>query len=107
MKASSDMWDEQAEQFATALLSMSNEQDLKNFLGDVMTSGEIAECSARLQAAVMLTNKSTYTEVVATTKLSSRTVARISDWLKNGYGGYAKVISKLNSHHEHIPPASS
>ena len=44
-----------------------------------------------------------YTEIVAKTKLSSRTIARISDWLQNGCNGYQVALQ--NIHHDHISPA--
>ena len=78
-----------ARQFAEALVAIDDNKLMENFLRDVMTSNEIIEISARLEAARMLQAGSTYTDVVAKTKLSSRTVARISDWMQNGSGGYA------------------
>jgi TrpR-related protein YerC/YecD len=93
-----------ARQFAEALLAIDDISVLQNFLRDVMTEKEIIEISSRLQAARMLQAGSTYTAIVAQTKLSSRTVARISDWMKNGCNGYTAVLSQT-SHHGHIPPA--
>jgi TrpR-related protein YerC/YecD len=93
-----------AQQFAEALLAIDDMQLLQNFLRDVMTEKEIIEISSRLEAARMLQAGSKYTDIVAQTKLSSRTVARISDWMKNGCNGYASVLSQT-SHHGHIPPA--
>lgn len=96
----------EARQLAAALASISSEKTMQDFLRDVMTEKEIIEISARLQAAKMLSGGSTYAEVVAKTKLSSRTVARISDWLKNGLGGYSAALKFVDSHHEqHTSPA--
>jgi len=95
--------DEKAQKFAEALLLISNKSMMKNFLRDVMTEKEIIEISARLEAAKMLTEGKKYTEIVAVTKLSSRTVARISEWLQNGSGGYQAVLDTI--HHEHLSPA--
>ena len=69
-----------------------------------MTEKEIIEISSRLEAARMLQSGSKYVDIVAKTKLSSRTVARISDWMKNGCNGYAVVLGQTN-HHGHISPA--
>lgn len=77
---------------------------MRNFLRDVMTEKEIIEISARLEAARMLTNGDKYTEIIKQTKLSSRTVARISEWLKDGCNGYSKVINQIPNHQKHIPP---
>lgn len=92
------------QQFAEVIAVMSDVKDIQAFLRDVMTEKEIIEISSRLQAARMLDKGIKYTEIVEKTKLSSRTIARISDWMKNGYGGYAKAINLVNAHHSHISP---
>jgi TrpR-related protein YerC/YecD len=106
-QTSATIWDiSTCKQLASALLSIDDAQTMQSFLRDVMTEKEIIEISARLEAAKMLKAGNKYTDIVAKTKLSSRTVARISDWIKNGNGGYAKVIDQT-SHNAHIPPASA
>jgi len=93
------IWEsEQAQQLAEALLVIEGAQTMQNFLRDVMTEKEITEISARLEAARMLTNGETYTDITKQTKLSSRTVARISDWLQNGCGGYQAVLKTGKAH---------
>src|SRR5262245_55139770 len=94
-----------AAQLAQALVAIDTKTDMQNFLRDVMTEKEIIEISSRLQAARMLKAGKTYNEIVERTKLSSRTVARVSDWMANGAGGYASVLARFNSHHDHIRPA--
>jgi TrpR-related protein YerC/YecD len=95
--------DKSAQQLAEALTSISDKQTMQNFLRDVMTEKEIIEISARLEAAKMLSDGKKYTEIVAKTKLSSRTVARISEWLQNGCNGYKVVLNAV--HHDHLSPA--
>lgn len=95
--------DEKTQQFAEALLSISDRLTMQNFLRDVMTEKEIVEISARLEAAKMLSEGKKYTEIVAKTKLSSRTVARISEWLQNGCNGYQVALDAV--HHDHLSPA--
>jgi TrpR-related protein YerC/YecD len=97
---------QQPRQLAEVLLRVDSITDMQNFLRDVMTQKEILEISARFEAAKMLQNGIKYTEIVAKTKLSSRTVARISDWLQNGSGGYNSVLKQITTH-SHIPPASA
>lgn len=94
-----------ARQFAEVLAAIGYVQTMQNFLRDVMTEKEVIEISARLEAANMLKQGKKYTEIVEKTKLSSRTVARISDWLQNGCGGYEAALEIVNAHHSHIPPA--
>jgi TrpR-related protein YerC/YecD len=93
-------------QLVDVLVSIDSAPLMRSFLRDVMSEKEIVEISSRLEAARMLESGSTYNEIVAQTKLSSRTIARISDWMKNGCGGYAAVLDLIN-HHNHIPPVSA
>lgn len=94
-----------ARQLAEALVAIDNIDTMRNFLRDVMTEQEILEIGSRLEAARMLRSGEKYTDIVAKTKLSSRTVARISEWLKDGCGGYASVLSQTAAaHHGHVPP---
>jgi TrpR-related protein YerC/YecD len=92
------------QQLAEALTAIDNLTTMANFLRDVMTEKEIIEISSRLEAARMLRTGKTYTEIVKQTKLSSRTVARISDWMQNGCSGYSAVLGSMD-HQGHISPA--
>ncbi|MFI5270707.1 MAG: YerC/YecD family TrpR-related protein [Candidatus Saccharimonadales bacterium] len=92
-------------QLAEVLFAIQDIQTMRNFLRDVMTEKEIIEISSRLEAARMLQAGDTYTNIIAKTKLSSRTVARISEWLQNGCSGYQAALKVINSHHNHISPA--
>lgn len=100
----STVWkSETAQQFATTLAAIDDVVLLQNFLRDVMTEKEIIEISSRLEAARMLRAGNKYIEIVSKTKLSSRTVARISDWMQNGCNGYNSVLDGLGKQ-GHIPP---
>lgn len=94
-----------ARQLAEAMTAINTAQMMQHFLRDVMTEKEIIEISSRLEAAKMLQQGKRYTEIIDRTKLSSRTVARISDWMRNGQGGYAAALQIINEHHRHISPA--
>lgn len=101
----SKLWnDTQTRQLAEVLVAIDDQSTMQALLGDVMTPKEIIEISSRLEAARLLLGGATYTEIVRRTRLSSRTVARISDWLQNGYGGYKTVVSDMSTH-QHTPPA--
>jgi TrpR-related protein YerC/YecD len=91
------------QQLAQSLVGIDNVAEMRNFLRDVMTEKEIIEISMRLAAAQMLEDKIKYSEIVNKTKLSSRTVARISDWMKNGCGGYIVVLKQIKNN-SHTPP---
>jgi len=92
------------QQFAKVMVAIKSTNDMQNFIRDVMTEKEIIEISSRLEAARMLVDGKKYIEIVAKTKLSSRTIARISDWLQNGCSGYQTALKTINQHHSHIPP---
>lgn len=100
------IWDETRNAgLAEVLAGINDAETMRNFLRDVMTEKEITEIAARLQAAAMLKAGSTYVEIVAQTGLSSRTVARISEWLKDGAEGYDSVLEFAKKHHIHLLPA--
>lgn len=97
--------DEKTRQFADVLTVIADREMMQLFLRDVMTEKEITEMSARLEAAKMLQEGKKYTEIITATKLSSRTIARISDWLQKNTGGYQAAIEIASAHHAHLPPA--
>jgi TrpR-related protein YerC/YecD len=100
------IWKSQtAQQIAEALVAISDEKTMKDFLRDVMTEKEIIEISSRFEAAKMLNEGKKYTEIIERTKLSSRTVARISEWMQNGEGGYRAALQIISDHHSHTSPA--
>lgn len=100
----STVWkDTKSQRLAEALVSIQDNLTMQNFLRDVMTEKEIIEISARFEAAKMLSEGKKYTEIVTATKLSSRTIARISEWLQNGCNGYQAALKTV--HHDHLSPA--
>lgn len=103
--SSSPIWkSDQAQQLSQTLALIDDAQTMQNFLRDVLSEKEIIEISARLEAAKMLNQGKKYTEIAKQTKLSSRTIARISDWLQTGCGGYQAALKTIGQHHNHIPP---
>lgn len=100
------IWEtETASQLARVLTAIDDVQIMQNFLRDVMTEKEIIEISARFRAAQMLQQGKKYTEIIEVTKLSSRTVARISEWMQNGCNGYVAALKLVDVHHDHMLPA--
>ncbi len=92
-------------QLSEVLTSINSITDMQALLTDVLTEKEITEIAARLEAARMLSKKETYTNIARKTSLSSRTIARISDWLQSGAGGYKKAITVIDARHAHLSPA--
>ena len=90
----------ESNQLLNAFLSIESKDEIKRFLRDLMTKGEIEEFSRRLEAARLLTRSVQYCEIIEKTGLSSTTVARISKWLRGPLGGYRLVLNNLH-HHNH------
>ena len=106
-KQASELWNKKSNaQLVQVLTTIDDAETMRRFLRDALTEKEINEVSARLMAARMLREGSTYLEIVDKTKLSSRTVARISSWVQNGCKGYDAAIGIINDdHHGHTTPA--
>jgi TrpR-related protein YerC/YecD len=103
-KSKTRVWKrETAQQLSEVLLAIKDVQTMQNFLRDVMTEKEIIEISSRLEAARMLKAGDTYANITAKTKLSSRTVARTSEWLQNGCNGYQAALRTINTHPHLLP----
>ena len=91
----------EAKRFSQVLSCIDDIALMQAFLRDVMTEKEIREVSTRLKAAALLRAGYTYDQIVKETRLSTRTVARIRDWMDNGAGGYQAILS---GDHAHTPP---
>lgn len=85
--------------FLEAILALESQKEAEMFLRDLLTEQEIVEFGNRWKVARMLSEKKAYPEIQKVTGLSTRTIARISKWLKSGKGGYKLMIKKL-SHHQ-------
>lgn len=84
-----------------AILLLKNSNEARKFLRDLLTESELIEFGNRWKAACMLDKKIPYTEIVKDTGLSSTTVARVSDWLNKGTGGYKFMLNKIVSKKHH------
>ncbi|MFZ1301848.1 MAG: YerC/YecD family TrpR-related protein [Candidatus Microsaccharimonas sp.] len=103
---SSEIWAEPLpQQLLEAIVVLSENGALPAFLRDVLTEKEIYEIAARFEAAKLLSSGASYDVIQARTKLSTRTIARISLWLKQGAGGYNAALESLSISHSHISPA--
>lgn len=80
----------------TAILELGSLEDCRRFFRDLLTENEIAEFAERWKAARMLHAGASYAEIGRMTGLSSRTIARVGRWLKQGKGGYALLLKRLN-----------
>lgn len=79
-----------------AILLLENPKEARSFLRDLLTESELIEFGKRWKAARMLNEKNPYDKIIKETGLSSTTVARVSDWLNEGKGGYKLMLKKIN-----------
>jgi len=73
-------------------LKLKTEQEVANFLRDLLTSPEIEEFSNRLEIARLLLTGKSYLKIAKETGTSTTTVTRVAQWLFRGCGGYWKVL---------------
>lgn len=94
-----EKWDNQkTKDLIEIVLALESEKEAKMFFRDLMTEKELLEFGNRWKAVQMLSGKASYPEIQDETGLSTRTIARISKWLKNGKGGYKLALNKLHHH---------
>ena len=82
-------------------MALKNRNEAKRFLRDLLTESELIEFGNRWKVARMLSEKIPYTKIEKETGLSSTTVARVSDWLNKGTGGYKLMLNKISSKNHH------
>lgn len=80
-----------------AVLLLKTSTEARKFLRDLLTESELIEFGNRWKAARMLEKKIPYTEIIKETGLSSTTVARVSDWLNGGMGGYKLILKRIKN----------
>lgn len=83
---------EKEKALSIAFLKLKTEQDVANFLRDLLTVKEIEEFSNRLEMAKLLKQGMSYKAIAKKLKVSTTTVTRTAHWLFHGCGGYEKVI---------------
>lgn len=86
---------EQIDTLCDAFALLRSADECYNFLSDLCTVSEIQEMSKRLAAAKMLRDGITYSEIAATTGLSTATITRVNRALRYGNDGYHIVLNKL------------
>lgn len=77
---------------AKAFLKLKTEQEVANFLRDLLTIKEIEEFANRLEMARLLKKGMSYKAIAKKLKVSTTTVTRTAFWLFRGCGGYEKVL---------------
>ena len=86
--------DKKARQLFEAILKLKNVEEAAKFFRDLLTISEIKEFSNRWQAARLLAQGLSYSEVAKRAKMSTTTVARVAHWLYHGMGGYRLILKR-------------
>ena len=86
------------QKFVEMILSLETADEARRFLRDLMTEKEIKEFANRLRAAELLSKNVMYSAIEEETGLSSRTIARVSKFLKGKDMGYKTVLNKTHHH---------
>lgn len=86
---------EDVSQLVRAFSLVEGEEEIKAFLTDLCTPREVCDLAQRLEVARGLDEGSSYLEVQSQTGASSTTVSRVSKALNGEYGGYRRIIVRL------------
>jgi TrpR-related protein YerC/YecD len=78
-----------------AIVRLESLEECRRFFRDLLTETEIKEFAERWKVARMLSQGVPYTTIEEETGLSSRTIARVHKWLKEGKGGYTMMLKRL------------
>lgn len=78
-----------------AILTLKNKEEAKNFFRDLLTMPELNEFANRWQVVKLLVQGKPYTFIAKKLKVSTTTITRVAQWLRNGMGGYQKVADRL------------
>ena len=83
------------DQLVSALAQVSGAAEVRALLADLCTPREICDFAQRLQVARYLDEGEPYVAVQARTGASSTTVSRVSKALNGEYGGYRRMLIRL------------
>lgn len=84
--------DDKEKFLAKAFLKLKTEQEVANFLRDILTIKELEEFANRLEMARLLKRGLSYKAIAKKLRVSTTTVTRTAHWLFRGCGGYEKVL---------------
>ena len=82
---------------ARAFLTLKDEEDCYRLFEDLFTIREVQDLGQRLQVAQMLSEESTYAEIVEKTGVSTATIGRVNRALNYGAGGYVNVLERMKT----------
>ena len=87
---------ERVDLLARAFLALRSEEDCYRLFEDLFTIREVQDLSSRLEIALMLRDKVTYSEIVEKTGASTATIGRVNRALNYGAEGYSRILDKID-----------
>jgi TrpR-related protein YerC/YecD len=93
-----DDFNSELETLLRAILSLRHVGEARRFFRDLLTDDELRMVTRRFQVVALLAERVPYREIERKTGMSSRTVARIAKWYKEGPGGYRLALDRKKAH---------
>ena len=82
------------DELTDAVLTLRSRDELKRFLRDLCTLGELEALAHRWQIVRLLDEGLPYLEIADRVHTSTATVTRVAQWLRHGAGGYALALER-------------
>jgi TrpR-related protein YerC/YecD len=86
---------EDALSLLSALTTLNDHASAERFLRDLCTRRELDEIVSRWAVVRKLAEGNSYRTIHDETGVSTATITRINDWLRNGSGGYDEALERL------------
>ncbi|MFC1727464.1 YerC/YecD family TrpR-related protein [Patescibacteria group bacterium] len=77
--------------FCKTVSFLRDEEEIKDFLDDLLTHTEKRMLSKRFQIAVMLVEGLTYQKIIESLQVSDTTVSKVNNWLNTGANSLLKA----------------
>lgn len=79
----------------TAMAGLHSQEEIRNFLKDLLTEGEKIMIGRRILIAQRLLEDKSYNEIVKELKVGADTIMRIHRWLEDESDGYEKAVKNI------------
>lgn len=83
--------------FYQLLADLQKEEEVKTFLEDFLTKGELLSLTKRLAIAFMLEKEYSYGEIKKKLSVSSATIASVQEMMKKKSVGFALALKRLEA----------
>lgn len=83
------------DEFWTMIALLETQEEAKNFFKDLLSATEALMLARRIQIAKFLLQGKSYETIRESLKTSYVTIAAAHRWLQGGFGGYEKLLPRL------------